>query len=92
MCVGAREHARVDYNNNTASITVLFPVGSCDSPKIVVHGFKEKPEVGFVQSQFKVGQGDALCGHTDPDQVGGVLVLQVVDDPGLIRHAAPHPC
>lgn len=42
-----------------------------------------------VQHLLEVGQGDALRGHADPDQVGGLLVLQVVDDPGLLRHAGP---
>ena len=63
---------------------------SPDSPEVVVHGLEEEFDVGFVQDLFEVRQGDAPRGHVDPDQVGGVLVLQVVDDPGLFRHAVPH--
>lgn len=63
---------------------------SCDSPEVVIHGLEEEFDVGFVQDLFEVRQGDVLRGHADPDQVGGLLVLQVVDDPGLLRHVVPH--
>lgn len=63
--------------------------GSCDLPEVVVHGLEEEFHAGFVQHLLEVRQGDALRGHVDPDQVGGLLVLQVVDDPGLLRHAEP---
>lgn len=63
---------------------------SRDSPEVVIHGLEEEFDVGFVEDLFEVRQGDALRGHADPDQVGGLLVLQVVDDPGLLRHAVLH--
>lgn len=62
---------------------------SRDSPEVVVHGLEEEFDVGFVQDLFEVRQGDAFRGHADPDQVGGLLVLQVIDDPGLLRHPVP---
>lgn len=61
---------------------------SRDSPEVVVHGLEEEFDVGFVQDLFEVRQGDAFRGHVDPDQVGGLLVLQVIDDPGLL-HPVP---
>lgn len=63
---------------------------SRDSPEVVIHRFEEEFLVRFVQNLFEVRQGDALRGHVDPDQVRGLLILQVVDDPGLLRHVVPH--
>lgn len=61
---------------------------SHDSPEVVIHRFKKEFKVGFVQDPFEVRQGDALRGHVDSDQVGGVLVLHVVNNPGF---RFPHP-
>lgn len=66
---------------------------SRDSPEIVIHRFEKEFKVGFVQDPFEVGQGDALRGHVDSDQVGGVLVLHVVNDPGLrFLHPSVRSC
>lgn len=60
-----------------------------DSPEVIIHGLEEEFCVGSVHDLLEVRQGDALRGHAYPDQVGSLLLLQVVDDPGFLRHAAP---
>lgn len=76
--------------NKQIPINDIGPIIERDSPEVRVLRLKEEFLVRFVQDLFEVRQGDALRGYVDPDQVGGLLVLQMVDDPGTVRHAVPH--
>lgn len=52
-------------------------------PKVIVHRLEEELVVGFVEYPFEVCQGHPLGGHRQLDQIGRLLLIQVVDNLGL---------